>query len=768
LTTASRGAGSDGPRPDWRMYQSQDIPWPTRLRVFAIWLVVALLMIVILVVRLPLSGQVTLQMGDVAPRDIVAPRQATYVSEIQTEQRRTLAANAVADAYDPPQARIGRQQLILASQILDYITSVRSDSYADPATKTAHIQAIVGLDLPASVINRVLVLPEATWERVAGEVPVVLEQAMRADIRENNLADERRKVAARVRLDLTDEDATVVSEIVQDLLVPNSFFNLERTEERRQTARDAVEPITATVERNEIILRSGDIVTEQDVEALRALGLQQSTWSWQEVRSASSFVLLITGVFLYYLWRQEPLLWLRPRQMLLIASAFIVFTLTAKAMLPARALLPYLLPYAALPIILAIAVNLRVALVTMGLFALIVGWVTAGSLELMAFSLCSALVGALKLRRSDRMVNFAWAALYVLVTNLLVVAVFRIGAGAWDWRGLLELSVASFVNAVITATVILLGLYMVGAIFGITTPVQLMEISRPTHPLLRQLLLKAPGTYHHTLIVSNMSERAAEAIGADALLTRVGAYFHDVGKTIRPYFYVENRTEGVDPHSRLDPYTSAQVIITHVKDGIELARKYRLPERIIEFIPQHQGTLLVSYFYHQAVQQAGSAEAVDQAQFRYPGPRPQTRETAITMLADGAEATVRARHPASIEELEQIVGESIQNRLLSGQLDDCPLTMADLAGIRQAFVDVLRGLHHPRIAYPSDMAARAQETTTQPAVVGQAALVNPPAGQPAAQPSNNGGAHGPMPVQGEQEKASDNGRATETDDEPVF
>lgn len=764
MTTANRGPGVDGPRPDWRTFQSQDIPWPTRLRVFAIWLVVALLMIAILVVRLPLSGQVTLRVGDVAPRDIVAPRQATYLSDIQTEQRRTLAANAVADAYDPPQARIGRQQLLLASQILDYITSVRSDSYADNAAKTDYIRAIVGLDLPASVINRILVLPEAMWERVAGEVPVVLEQAMRADIRENNLADERRKVAARVRLDLADEDATVVSEIVQDLLVPNSFFNLERTEERREAARNAVEPVSATVERNEIILRSGDIVTEQDVEALRALGLQQSGWSWREVRAAASFVMLLIVVFLYYLWRQEPLLWLRTQQMLLVAFAFIVFTLTVKAMLPARALLPYLVPYAALPIILAIAVNLRVALVTIGLFTLMVGWISAGSLELMAFAMSGALVGALKLRRSDRMINFAWAALYVLVSNLLVVAVFRIGAGAWDWRGLLELSVASFVNAVITATVILMGLYLIGALFGITTPVQLLEISRPTHPLLRQLLLKAPGTYHHTLIVSNMSERAAEAIGADALLTRVGAYYHDVGKTIRPYFFVENRTEGADPHSRLDPYTSAQVIITHVKDGIELARKYRLPERIIEFIPQHQGTLLVSYFYHQAVQQAGSAEAVDQAQFRYPGPRPQTRETAITMLADGAEATVRARHPASIEELEQIVGESIQNRLLAGQLDDCPLTMADLAGIRQAFVDVLRGLHHPRVAYPSDMATQAPVAITPLAAVDEDAVNSPPA----IPPSNNGDVQGAMPAPGEQEKASDNGRATETDDEPVF
>ncbi len=303
--------------------------------------------------------------------------------------------------------------------------------------------------------------------------------------------------------------------------------------------------------------------------------------------------------------------------------------------------------------------------------------------------------------------------------NLATVGAFRLAAGQWDWRGLLELNGGAIGNAPISMTVSLVGLYLLGAFFGITTSLQLFEISRPTHPLLRQLLLKAPGTYHHTLIVSNMAERAAEAIGADALLTRVGAYYHDVGKTIRPYFFVENRTEGMDPHARLDAYTSAQIIVTHVKDGIDLARKYRLPQRIIDFIPEHQGTLLVSYFYHQAVQQAGSADKVDKTQFQYPGPKPRSRETALTMLADGAEATVRARRPASIEELDQIVGESIQNRVLSGQLDDCPLTLTDLATVRRAFVDVLRGLHHPRVAYPGQAPAPAQEGASSAATAVQ-------------------------------------------------
>ncbi len=528
---------------------------------------------------------------------------------------------------------------------------------------------------------------------------------MREEIRENTLADERRKVAARVRLDLADEDAAIVSEIVQDLLVPNSFFNPERTEQRRRDAREAVEPASQTFERNEIILRAGDIVSPLDVEALQALGLQQRTWSWPEFGAAAGFILLLGLIFLYYLWRMEPHMWLRGSEVLLLVAVIAVFMLGAKLTIPLRTVAPYVFPYAALSIILAIALNPRLAIVTTALFTLMIGYLTGGSLEVMTYAFAGSMAGMLKVRRGERLASFAWGVLYIAVVNLFAVLAFRIPAGQWDWRGLLELSGAAVGNALIAMTVTVVGLYLLGAIFGITTSLQLLEISRPTHPLLRQLLLKAPGTYHHTLIVSNMAERAAEAIGADALLTRVGAYYHDVGKTIRPYFFVENRTEGADPHARLDPYTSAQIIVTHVKDGIDLARKYRLPRRIIDFIPEHQGTLLVSYFYHQAVQQAGSADKVDKTQFQYPGPKPQTRETALTMLADGAEATVRSRRPASIEELDRIVGESIQNRVLSGQMDECPLTLADLAAIRRAFVDVLRGLHHPRVAYPGEPAA---------------------------------------------------------------
>jgi cyclic-di-AMP phosphodiesterase PgpH len=685
-----------------RVLVAQDIPWRARVRFLGGWLLTLVLCALILVAPLPLSGQVLLQVGDVARSDVMAPRGVTYVSDILIKQRQDLAASAVPAVYDAPQARIGRQQLTIAGQLLDFVGSVRSDSYGDAAAKAENLRSINSAKLSPEAINRILSMSNTAWDRAANEIQNVLEAAMRDEIRDNNLADERRKVASLVRLDLPDDDAAVVREIVQDLLVPNSFYNADKTDQLRQEARQRVEQVTTTIARNEVILRAGDIVAASDVEALDALGLRQATWGWQELRGALAFLFLLGVVFLYYLWKEKPVIWLARAESLLLALSLILFLLAARLVIPAHALLPYMFPYAALTMILSVMVGLDLALVTTGFFVLLVGWLTGGSLELMAYAFCAALVGALTLRRGERLGGYAWAAAYVAVAAVLVVGAFRLVSGELDRRGLAELTSAAVVNGLVTMTVTLLGVYLAGIVLGIITPLQLLDISRPTHPLLRQLLLKAPGTYHHTLLVSNMAERAAEAIGADGQLARVGAYYHDVGKTIRPYFFIENRDENLDPHARLDPYTSAQIIISHVTDGIELARKYRLPHRIIDFIPEHQGTLLVHYFYYQAVKAAGSAGRVDKAQFTYPGPRPQSRETAITMLADGVEATVRARHPASMEEMAQIIAESVQSRIDAGQLDECSLTLSDLHEIRRAFLDVLRGLHHPRITYPSD------------------------------------------------------------------
>jgi putative nucleotidyltransferase with HDIG domain len=713
-----------------------DIPWPNRARVLIAWAIGILLAVAILVIRVPLGGRVALQEGYVATRDIEAPRQTTYVSEILTQQRRDLAANAVPDIYDPPQTRVVRQQLALANRILDSIAAARSESgLVDLGARVSQIEETTSIGLTSSTIERILTMPQEKWDDIASEIQIVLERAMQEEIREGNLADERRKVPARVRLDLSDEDAAVVTRIVQDLLIPNSFYNAEKTEQRRQQARDAVEPVTAAVERNEIILRAGDIVTALDIEALDALGLRQNKWSWKDLIIAFAFVLLLGILMLYYLWRQEPQLWLDQGKLLVLLLLLLVFLLAARLVLPTGDLPAYLFPYAALAMILGVLVNVRVALLSAALLALMAGWLTGNGLEIVAFAFSGSVVGALKLRRGERLANFGWAAGYVVLANLLVLGAFRLGGPGLNVHAVTEQILAAVANGLLAMTLTVVGIYLLGTLPGMTTSLHLLEISRPTHPLLRQLLLKAPGTYHHTLIVSNMAERAAEAIGADSLLARVGAYYHDVGKTIRPYFFVENRDEGLDPHAKLDPYTSAQIIISHVKDGIDLARKYRLPSGVRDFIPEHHGTLLAPYFYREAVKQAGGDQTlVDRSQFEYPGPKPHSRETAITMLADGTEATVRSKRPASVEELEQIVSEAVKSRVLAGQLDESPLTLEDLRAIQRAFVDVLRGLQHPRIDYPPEAAPEKSIPGDEDVLIRQPAQAAAQRGEPAGEP----------------------------------
>jgi len=214
------------------------------------------------------------------------------------------------------------------------------------------------------------------------------------------------------------------------------------------------------------------------------------------------------------------------------------------------------------------------------------------------------------------------------------------------------------------------------------------------------MLREAPATYHHSLMVANLAEQAAEGIGANALLTRVGAYYHDIGKIARPYFFSENQAKGLNPHDRLDPETSAEVIIGHVIDGLQLARRYHLPSRVRAFIPEHHGGSRVSFLYHKAVQLAGAEDLVDEDTFRYPGSKPQSRETALVMLADGSEAAVRSARPESGEEIAEIVDHIIDQRIDDGQLDESGLTLKDVETIRQVFASALKGTFHPRIKYP--------------------------------------------------------------------
>jgi putative nucleotidyltransferase with HDIG domain len=334
------------------------------------------------------------------------------------------------------------------------------------------------------------------------------------------------------------------------------------------------------------------------------------------------------------------------------------------------------------------------------------------ALDLTVFNLLSGFFGVMALRNAQRIMSFFRAGAAVALSGAVVIFLFRFTDPTSDWQGLITLTIAALMGGIASGVTSLVLQFFIAQFLGFTTPLQLIELSRPDHKLLQYLLRRAPGTYQHSLQVSNLAEQAAERIGADALLTRVGALYHDVGKALNPFFFIENQPPSeVNPHNDLDPLVSSATVIRHVSDGLELARNYRLPWRLRDFISEHHGTMITRYQYTKAVDAAGGdTNQVDIEKYRYPGPRPQSRETALLMLADGCEARVRAERPHDETELRRIVQSVVDDRVKIGELHDTTLTLRELDAIVDSFVGTLRGVFHPRIEYPELRIAPAADT----------------------------------------------------------
>jgi putative nucleotidyltransferase with HDIG domain len=670
-------------------------------------LTAAVIAVVLLIDFLP-SNRVILNVGDVSPADILAPADLTYESQIRTKQAQDAQAASVQDIYDPPDASVARQQEVRARQILDYISTVRQDAYGTPQEKAGWIAAIPDLSMSPSVISQTLGLSESDWLQVRDETVRVLVLAMRGEIRESQLADLRRTLPTLISHSLSDEQSDVVQAIASGLVTANTFYNAARTEEAKQKAREDTAPVNWTIRRGEAIVRAGSLVRAVDIEALEAFGLRQQATQWQAVAGTVLFALLAAVLLGLLIWRLQPTLWVKGRTAVVTFLLTAVFVAASKLMLPVPDnVIPYFYPLPALSMTLTVLFGPALG-ITFGLTVGIIGaFAAGGSLELTVYLLAGTLIGALTLGRAERMRAFMRAGLAVALTNGAVIITFGLLAPEQDILKVAINALVGIVSGGMSASLTLAAFFGLSALLDVVTPFQLMELSRPTHPLFRQLLLKAPGTYHHTLLVSNMAEEAAERVGADGLLARVGTYYHDIGKTVRPYFFTENRVGDVNPHDRLDPRTSAQIIISHVHDGLDLAEKYNLPSAVRAFIPEHQGTGIALAFYRMAVTQAGGdGNKVRKEDFRYPGPRPQSRETAIVMLADSCEARVRSMRPGSSEEIDRIIRDTIKAKVDEGQMDESDLTLRDLEEIRAAFLNVLQGVFHPRVKYPEPVKVR--------------------------------------------------------------
>ena len=661
--------------------------------------------LVALIAPLSLSpGALPLSTGDVAPRDLQAPDAIEYVSEVRTEEARTAAERTIAPVYSLPDPSIARGQIERLRVALDYISLIRADEFATSEQKLADLQSLSDLTLKIQTIRQILDLSTARWETIQQEALSVLEQVMRNTIHESDVSTIRRSVPSLISLALTEEQAALVVELVSAYITPNSFSSAELTDAARQEARDAVLPVTQSYKPGEMIVAGGQVINATQLEALQKLGLIESGQQWQDYLGITALVLLVITFLGLYFYRSRRAYLFEVRSLVLIAIVFVIFLVGARLVIPNRTIVPYLYPLPAIGLLLATLFGLEAGLIFSLAVSILAAYGLPNTLDLMPYYLFSALTGVLVLGKAHRVWTFFRSGIAIAGAGMAMILAFRLPFIEMDVIGIATLLAAAVFNGIASASITLLLQYFLAQTLGLTTPLQLLEISRSDSPLLQYFLRHAPGTYQHSLQVANLAERGAESIGADALLTRVGALYHDVGKTVKPTFFIENQIAGsLNTHDDMKPVDSSQSITQHVLEGVKLARKYRLPRRIDDFILEHHGTMLTRYQYSKAVEAAGGDESkVDPEQFRYPGPRPQSRETALLMLADGTEARVRAMKPQNEEDLAKIVRSAIEHAQTSGQLDDTQLTLSNLNKIAEAFVATLRGSYHPRIEYPKN------------------------------------------------------------------
>lgn len=673
------------------------------LRAFALFVIAAASFAALISPLALRQDSIPLEVGEVAPRDLQAPYSVEYESEVRTEDARQAAGLTVAPVYSTADPSIARKQIESMRETLLFIDMVRMDAYATPEQKSADLRSLSSVQLQDATIEIILSLGDNQWDAIQQEAQSVLEQMMRNSIRSSDVASMQRSVPSRVSLALSESQAQLVAELVQAFIVPNSLYSAELTEAARTAASEAVEPVKQHFIAGETIVPSGEVISAADLEALQVLGLVKPKKHDLDYVGAGTLMLLMSlFVWFYFQYRRSAFV-NDMRGLLLVGLIFIVFLVAARLTIPNHVIIPYLYPLPAFGLLMAALFGVDTGFMLVFALTLLTTYNLPNSLTLTIYYLFSSFLSILVLGKARRVWSFVSSGLVISVTGVAILIAYWLPSSSADWFGFATLAGAVFFNGIASASLVLLLQFFVAQAMGLTTALQLLEISRPDAELLQFMLRAAPGTYQHSLQVANLAEQAAKSIGADALLVRVGALYHDVGKAQNPLFFIENQTPGnLNTHEDLAPEESAAFIIRHVTDGVELAKKHRLPKRIVDFILEHHGTNITRYQYTQALQNAGGDESqVDESDFRYPGPAPRSRETALLMFADGTEAINRAKRPQTESELREIVQKVIDVSQQNGQLDRTHLTLRDLKLITESFVVTLKGTLHPRVEYPS-------------------------------------------------------------------
>ena len=676
-------------------------------RKLAIAITTALLIAALLNIQF-MPDKVSARVGSAARRDILAPRKGVFVNHQQTEALRGLVA-----------ANVPRQHSTIVGAALESRRSVMQ--FYDAALR---LQDTKTEPLPARVAQLRKVPP--SYSQPAAEGALSLSPRQLADARDESIrlidqlmADavtdetlEQQRMAARNRAAgsaLSPEGRRVVGEVVSTNVIPNRVFNSVATEVAREEARDTVPLQVETIRRGDVVVRRGETITPEHVQKLQALGLVRRQIDVVTVLSLTLLAFGLVAVFCLYLFQFHPAV-LRSFSSLLLVSVVVVSALvlfrvssTALGLRFSGDQLGFLatLSSALGSMLIAALLCPQIAVFVGVSLALLTSVMVGAELRFAILSIVSSLVAVQAVTTIRNRAGILRAALTVSAVNAVTALVAH---GATQTELPDEIGQTLLWSVICGFTSVLLFALFAAWLerpFRVTTHLTLLELSDPSHPLLRRLAMEAPGTYSHSIIVGNLSDAAAEAIGADGLFCRVASYYHDIGKVIRPQFFIENQSSE-NRHNEINPSLSSLIVTSHVKDGVELAEEYKLPPPIIAIIREHHGTCLIKYFYHRAVTASGDEATPGlEYQFRYEGPRPQTKESGVIMIADAAEATSRTLEKPTPGRIRDMIERIVRDRLADGQLDECELTFKDLEKIISSMTRSLISLLHARVEYPS-------------------------------------------------------------------
>ncbi len=658
----------------------------------------------------------SLKVGSISHQTITANKDV--IDEITTEERRAAAAAAVEPTYQYVQ---GGSESVMAtlSTILSELRTVQQygltlraegETAADLRFRTfseAELEYARSLVKSVPVSNyqltTLLRTDTQTYEEMVSSVTTAVSAMLNTTIREGQVSEAIQTIQQIVGYKVeTSLFQNILPTVLRTSIAPNMIIEQESTEIARQAARDSVEPVVYLQGQN--IIREGERVSKYQYEMLRSLGLLEN--NQQDMTMYAGTVLLIIvaiGLLLMMLRQMAPDVLHDLRRISVVMTVLCVCV--GVNIVTSKLLHVYIAPVATGVMLLTSLLGTHVGVSGLLCVATLVSCMAMGSstqtadmIHLLLMTLIGGGVSIFYLKRRPQRVHVLLCGLWISLINAVLLFIMSMMTTS-SLSAALE-TVGWCVAGGLLSGVLAASLQpILETVFNLATPSKLLELGNPNQPLLRRLLLEAPGTYHHSIVVANLSEAAAEKIGANPLLARTGAYFHDVGKLKRPLYFKENQM-GENPHDHTDPYVSAAIVTTHTRDGLAFAQKHRLPIEIQRIIVEHHGDTPVMFFYHKALQQS-EGKTVDIADFRYDGTRPATKESAIVMLADTVEAAVRSMPDPTPQAIERFIEKLVRGKLEDGQLSHSPLTLQDIDGICEAFANVLSGVFHERIEYPT-------------------------------------------------------------------